>query len=117
MNNEINAVIDNLCSKLGTTAEMLIPEVAKMSLITDVFLLIGAILAVVPIWLGWKKARNYDKANREEWHKTYASVIVGVIAAFDLVLIVGSIHDIVCWIVSPTGKAIMAMLNMINSNR
>lgn len=27
---EINAVIDNLCEKLGTTASKLLPEIAKM---------------------------------------------------------------------------------------
>ena len=61
--NEINAVIDNICNKLGTTANMLIPELSKYMIVKYLFVIIMAIMFYICAGVCIAKVR---KMRREE---------------------------------------------------
>ena len=45
--NDVNTIIDNICSKLGTTVEMVVPEYAKYMIASKVIsLIIGMVIAL-----------------------------------------------------------------------
>ena len=111
---EINAVIDNLCEKLGTTASKLLPEIAKMktaeSIVTTV--IIACITVLVTIFMAYSFKKNVAKQwDSETWAGLF---IVSCIAEFFVVVIFSrAIIDLTGWLASPTAKALFYVIEEI----
>lgn len=64
---DINEIIDNLCNKLGTTAELLIPEYAKMKIASSVVeIIISAVIIAALVFIAkkvykWMRDNEIDK--------------------------------------------------------
>lgn len=111
---EINAVIDNLCEKLGMTASKLLPEIARMKtaecIVTTVIITCITVLTTIFMAYSFKKnlAEQWDS---EAWAGLF---IVSCIAELFVVVIFGwTITDLAGWLASPTAKALFVIIDMV----
>lgn len=112
MSEEINAVIDKLCEKLGTTAQCLIPEMAKLGIAeAAVGIIFSAIILAVLIYLFPKTLRRDDK-ECSSW-----SVVLAVVMVVDVIALWCSVFDLAGWITSPTAKAVKEIINTVTLMR
>lgn len=119
--NDVNIIIDNICNKLGTTVEMVVPEYVKymiasklVTLITGVMITFFATILMNMMLASLKKkiAKYKEEYDRDDWYDEYFAfphIIVGIILIF--VGVVGTVTlinglDIIPWIVSPQGAFI-----------
>ena len=108
--NKVSEIIEGLCEKLGTTAQYLIPELAKMSIATGIFnvivwgitTLVSGILAVV----------FYKKHAGDEYDVAYMVIAIVCLCVAIVGFIIFSVcgEELVGWIASPTAKAVMMIL-------
>ena len=111
MSEEINKVIDKLCEKLGTSAQFLIPELAKLRIVNSaVTVLIGLFITIVGVYF-LPKAWQYD--HREDWSDTFWVVVPGSITFVGFVLLTTGIYDLAGWIASPTASAVLEIVSML----
>ena len=112
MSEEINSVIDKLCEKLGTTAQCLIPEMAKLGIAEAIVgIIFSALILMVMIHL-FPKSLKRDDREYSVW-----SVILTVIIVADVVMLWCSVLDLAGWITSPTAKAIKEIINTVTLMR
>lgn len=111
---EINAVIDNLCEKLGTTASKLLPEIAKMKtaecIATMVILVIA--VAVFAMWVKYLVKRNVQ----DEWENEVAGFALVISVMAETAMVIGcivSITSLAGWLASPTAKALFTVIDMV----
>lgn len=116
MGEEVNIIIDNLCTKFGTTLQNLVPEMTKMNIAEDiVVIIICAIVSIVVYKIfkkGWNIYKKEDCYDKEEYiFMIICAILVGII--FTVIL---SFHivDLTGWIASPTAKTIRAIVSMID---
>ena len=113
MSEEINAVIDNLCIKLGTASQVLIPELAKYHIATTISaLVICIVLLIVSAWI----CRKSIKIVREDEFDTAAAIglMLSVVVIIVLVICIGvQVVTLVGWIASPTVSAIEDITRMV----
>ena len=112
MSNEINAIIEKLCEKLGTSAQFLIPELTKLSIIIDIYtiiacIIITVILAVVGIW-GIKNREDEFDALHE-----LTAIIAFVLCVVAVVLIIVAGCDLIGWLVSPEAMTFKQIISML----
>lgn len=68
MSKEINEIINNLCDKLGTSAKFLIPEMAKLNIAQDVFMVIFTAIMLAICAVMTVKAWKYDHSDGRDLH-------------------------------------------------
>lgn len=111
---EINAVIDNLCEKLGTTASKLLPEIAKMKTAECIATIAILVIAVVlgAMWLKYLVKRNVqaewgdDLAGGALLMAAIAEPIMAVFCAYNIMSLAG-------WLASPTAKALFEIIDLV----
>lgn len=112
MMDKITEIIGSLCERLGTTAQYLIPEMAKMNIANSKFWTIAwiGVLIVAVIILPF----SY-KAKKENDGDTFAILLVINVLAILAVLFCGlcCASDLVKWTASPTAMAISTLLNKV----
>lgn len=123
--NDVNAVIDNICNKLGTTVEAVVPEYAKYMIASKLTaLIIGVVIAffatalmnMLTTSLKRKIAEYKEKYERDDWWDEnwvvphviggIVIIVVGIIAF----VFISSGLDIIPWIVSPQGAFIAEVM-------
>lgn len=114
MDNEINAVINNLCEKLGTTAYALIPEIAKR----ETAQLAAAVLIELMVFivcLSWlPRAWRYDHREDKDWSEdSMWTLLPGIVGLFAFIALATSITSLVGWIASPTASAVTLIVSML----
>ena len=114
MSEEINAVIEKLCEKLGTSAQFLIPELAKLRIVSSaVMVVIGLFITVVGVYF-LPKAWRYDhREDKDDFDYSFWVVAPGVITFFGFLFLTTGIYDLAGWIASPTAKAVLEIVNML----
>ena len=110
---EINAVINNLCDKLGTTASQLLPEIAKMKTAECIMsVILSFTVAIISAFL---LIKSFKKSKENDWEGVWCLILivsaVGVLF-FGVGLIDGSV-DLAGWIASPTAKALFYVMEKI----
>ena len=124
--NDVNSIIDNICSKLGTTVEMVVPEYTKYMIASKlVTLIIGVMItffatALMNMMLTSlrKKIAEYKEeyGNTDDWWSEVWSVLYiigGVVLIFvGIIGVITSVNglDIIPWIVSPQGAFIAEVM-------
>jgi phosphate/sulfate permease len=123
--NDVNAIIDNICNKLGTTVEMVVPEYAKYMIASKVIsLIIGVVIAFFATALMKmlvtslkKKITEYrEEYDRDDWYDE-DWVVLYVIGDI-VIIIIGTIAvthiasglDIIPWIISPQGAFVAEVM-------
>ena len=120
--NDVNVIIDNICNKLGTTVEMVVPEYAKYMIASKVIsLIIGVVIAffataLINMLLASLRKKiaeykeeygNTDDWWSEDWVFPYilggmALIFIGIVGTATLV----NGLDIIPWLISPQGAFI-----------
>ena len=124
---DINSVIDNLCSKFGTTAACLIPEMARYNIAIDIIKIVSSLLGTFIAYKIFRVGYLQYKAdiNRYEDDKEYRIrhclpdltdytgywVISGILWLLCVVCLLISLCDCVGWIASPTAAFTKELLS------
>lgn len=110
---KVTEIIGSLCEKLGTTAQYLIPEMAKMHVADSTFWMIAwiviFIVALIILPFAYKaKQENYDS-------DTFAILFVLNVLVILVVLVCGlcCASDLIKWTASPTAMAISTLMNKV----
>ena len=116
MAEEVNIIIDNLCTKFGTTLQNLIPEMAKANIAEDiVIIIICAIVSIVMYKIfkkGWECYKEEDYYDKEGYVlMIICAIIIGIIF---VIILSYSIVNLTGWIASPTAKTIQVIISMID---
>ena len=124
--NNVNTIIDNICAKLGTTVEMVVPEYAKYmvaskltTFITGVglIILIVALAKMLMVSLNKKITEYKDEYESNDWWDAGWSVlylisgVVLIIIGFVALSILISGLDFIPWLISPQGAFIAEVLH------
>ena len=128
MNNEVNEVINNICEKLGTTIEKIVPEFSKYMFVSSLkdFILGVVLLAIVAIvfrslfkWLkkridDYKAETDQDDWMTEDFAFTFylgtAPLLIMVIPGFVLTI---SGLQFLDWLISPQGAFVAYVLRSV----
>ena len=114
MSKEINEIINNLCEKLGTSAQLLIPELAKLKTTGALYMtIICFILTCVSVWLVVKSI----KAAKEDAKEDYDYEVLPWVCTVGLLICVAGFikfsWELAEWLASPTGKAVLEIMEML----
>lgn len=113
MMDKITEIIGSLCEQLGTTAQYLIPEMAKMNIANSKFWTIAwigvLIVAVIILPFSYKAKKANDGSD------AFAILLVLNVIVIPAVLFCGlcCASDLVKWTASPTAMAISTLLNKV----
>ncbi len=111
MSEEINAVIDKLCDKLGTSASLLIPELAKLKTI-ECAVRAGFFLVILIFGLHYlPKAWRYDH-RKNNYDYSFMTALPASIVLIGIIGVMLYTVGLVGWIISPTAKAILMFMDM-----
>lgn len=124
--NDISVIIDNICSKLGTTIEAVVPEYAKYMIASKVIsLIIGVVIAFFATVLMHtlmaslkKKIAEYKEeygSTDDWWSEDWA---ISYIVSYGVIIIIGIIAvafivsglDFIPWLISPQGAFIAEVM-------
>lgn len=119
--NEINAVIDNLCSKLGTAKEVLLPEMARMYTISSAFNAgVCAVVSMVLLYIfkyNLTKIRNDIRSNELSYDERQSAEIITAVSG---TLLIGffagfwiNAYELIQWVSSPTAKTFEYILRLL----
>lgn len=119
--NEINAVIDNLCSKLGTAKEVLLPEMARMYTISSAFNTgVCAVVSMVLLYIfkyNLTKIRNDIRSNELSYDERQSAEIITAVSG---TLLIGffagfwiNAYELIQWVSSPTAKTFEYILQLL----
>jgi hypothetical protein len=124
--NDVNVIIDNICNKLGTTVEMVVPEYAKYMITSKVIsLIIGVVIAffataLINMLLASlrKKIAEYKEeyGNTDDWWSEDWAILY--IIGYGVIMIIGIIAfafivsglDFIPWLISPQGAFIAEVM-------
>ena len=112
MSKEINAVIDNLCNKLGTSAKFLIPELARMHIAQGIFSsVVSAVIFIICIYFA-RKAWAYDhRDDNSMWENDSCWIILPMVVGIcSFIWLSTAVYDLIA---SPTAMAITEIARMV----
>ncbi len=119
MGNEVNEVINNICSKLGYAASEITPEMARYMIakctyevIVCIVLMIIAVIAGTIAYKSYKNLSPHDQA----WNSTlqFTSMILSIAAFIILTLALAFAGaELVGWIASPRASMVQYVLEQI----
>ena len=126
--NDVNVVIDNICNKLGTTVEVVVPEYTRYMIASKAITLIvgiaitlfaAALMQMLIASLKRSITKYKEKYERDDWWDE-EWVIMYVIGGIVLIVvgIIGTTRvvkglGIIPWIVSPQGAFIADIMSRI----
>lgn len=113
MSKEINEIINNLCEKLGTSAQYLIPELARKNIAEDVFQIIVSVIAFAVLGYVTPKVWRYDHSPEDQWDERFWIIIPVILWFGFFVVFTTATYDLVGWLASPTAKAITQLTGML----
>lgn len=109
---QVNEVVDNLCQKIGSTQEMLVPEMARLciarSWVDAVFCGVLFLLCSIGLVVSIKNCREDDN-----W--VIGIVIFSIAAVAFLCVLWTSVSNAIQWQAAPTAKAVEYILNLVRS--
>lgn len=115
--NEINAVIENLCQKLGVAKEVMVPEMAQMCftrhLVNSIFCLVLLVIAAVIIYRCFKihssKETSWDAKQNAEIVILFSGItVIGVFVGLWM-----NAYEAVQWYAAPTAKTFEYILQLL----
>lgn len=110
----VNEIIDNICNKLGTTAEFIAPEYARMHAASSITAIVISIVAIIAYFIILRKLFLLKDECRD-FNEIYEmfSYIGGVIAFAAFLLIVFKAITLAEALASPYGYFFQKVIGMI----
>ena len=110
---KIAEVIDGLCEKLGTTAQYLIPELAKAYIGSEIYNVI--IWGIATLVCGILAVVFYKKHTDDDYDSAYMilSITFFGIAVVGFIILAICGEDLVAWIASPTAKTLKIIMDKV----
>ena len=113
--NDVNVVVNTLCEKFGTTAEFLIPEVAKYKVSTSFAKVVSLYILLIIFFIGLKKCfekitKEMDIPKHEPFEYTTCIIILAGVCAFIISEMYWLLLEFVGWMASPYGAMISLVL-------
>ena len=118
MSEEVNAIINNLCDRLGTSAKLLIPEIAKLRIVESVVMLaIFLVILIIGLYF-LPKVWKYDHRIDEDGYQYSCDdsvwfIVPSVITFVGFIGTTIHVFELVGWFASPTTKAILEIIRMV----
>lgn len=119
MGEQVNAVIDNICEKLGYAASEITPEMARCMIAKDVATITAsAVVVIVCIILFVALRKSYkvaiDKDPYEGGVPQFIGMATVVIVSFVfLVIAYGTVIELTGWLTSPKASMFQYVLKMV----
>lgn len=114
MSEEVNAIIDNLCEKLGTSAKILIPELARLRIVESAVCLFIALIILAVGLITLPKAWRYDhREDKDRFDDSFFVIIPAFLIFAGAIEVTAHSVSLVGWIVSPTAKVILEIVSML----
>lgn len=117
MSEEVNAIINNLCDRLGTSAKLLIPELTKLRVVESaVMLAIFLLVLIVGLYFlpkAWKYDHREEDGCRYDCNDSVWFLIPSVITLVGFIGTTTYVFELVGWLTSPTAKAILEIVRMV----
>lgn len=113
MSKEINEIINNLCEKLGTSAKYLIPEMAKLNIAQDVFMIVFTAIMLAFCVVMTVKAWKYDHRDEHDFEDSCFTLIPAGIGVLMFVIFFVRLYNLIGWLASPTAMAIKEIARMV----
>ena len=114
---QVNEVIDNLCQKIGSTQQMLVPEMARLviarSCVNAVFCAIMCLVCILLLvkWTRVMKDRGCGWEEHETW--TMISFVSGIALIIFFVFLWFEVSEAVQWQAAPTAKTVEYILELV----
>ena len=112
MTEEVNIIINNLCTKFGTTIQNLVPEMARMNIAEEITTIIICVIIFICLYKISVKIWNcYKETDDSEYTFFFVPIFITGVVSF--VFFISSVISSVGWIASPMAKTIQ-ILSMID---
>lgn len=109
---QVNEVIDNLCQKIGSTQQMLVPEMARLCIarswvdavfcgVLFLFCFIGLVVSI--------------KSYKKDYDWLIGIILFSIVAILFFCLLWASISNAIQWQAAPTAKAVEYILELVRS--
>lgn len=119
MGNEVNEVINNICSKLGYAASEITPEMARYMIARNTFgVVVCVIFMMVATVIGIMAYRSYKRLSPhdQEWNcgvQLFSMIISAILFTLFAVVLASVGADLVGWIASPRASMVQYVLEQI----
>lgn len=117
MSEEVNAIINNLCDKLGTSAKLLIPELARLRIVESAVLLaIFLVILIVGLYFlpkAWKYDHRKEDGYQYSCDDSVWFLLPCVITFVGFIGTMVHVFELAGWLASPTAKAILEIIRMV----
>ena len=116
---QVNEVIDNLCQKIGSTQQMLVPEMARLiiarSCVNAAFCAIMCLVCILLLINGIRVNKNSEI----EWEVQEIWQVIAVVSGIALFVcfcfLWFNVSEAVQWKAAPTAKAVEYILNLVGN--
>ena len=108
-------IINDIASRLGVAAEYIIPEIERLKIVQNVFWVVLSlfILMIAVRFLKTKRSKEAFNINNDDSVAVILTFLAFIAVPFDLIILIGSLYDLVGWIVSPTTKTRVYVIGLI----
>ena len=114
---EINEIINNLCSKLGVTANYLVPKLAEYKAITSAYLAgMWFLIAVLAVVLSLVIKGKGEDGKIEHFFETGKATLFVLLFTASIFCLFGALfygYEFVGWRFSPEAKSIEYILELV----
>lgn len=110
---KVTEIIGSLCEKLGTTAQYLIPEMAKMNTANSLFWMIAWILIFIVALIILPFSYKAQKENHYSGALGFLFVVDIILILIALICGLCCASDLIKWTASPTAMAISTLMNKV----
>lgn len=115
---EVDAIINNLCEKLGTAKEVLVPEMARMCstrhLCNAVFCVVAIIAIAMLLWHCVKIVKNHEDYSYDVVQYAELGVVLYSIAIIGFFIALWyNVYECIQWFAAPTTKTIEYVLQLL----
>lgn len=116
---QVNEVIDNLCQKIGSTQQMLVPEMARLiiarSCVNAAFCALMCVVCILCIVKWIRVMKDDDRIGDEQDMWTVIAIFSGFALLICFIFLWFSVSEAVQWQAAPTAKAVEYILNLVRS--
>lgn len=116
MNDQVNAIIDNLCEKFGTTVQYLVPELARYEIARGIADLFFDLIIFTCGVLIFRKIQSYLAELKETEDVGEEYMLYCIPALFWMYALISfhcSVIDLAGWISSPMAATVKMILGMM----